>query len=149
MASTDGTTASPIPKINTTLPAAALARGAWRIVHDLQTKLVVIFSQTGATARVFAKHHFPVPIISMSSDQRVLRRMAMLYGVIPQQEPKFDDLGNLIAAVDELLLERKFAERGDRIVVVAGWSPATPDTMNGLVMHTVGDPWSTTRKAKK
>src|SRR6185436_9643181 len=30
------------PQIRSNLPRGALARGAWRIVHDLQTKLVAV-----------------------------------------------------------------------------------------------------------
>ena len=66
----------PAPKVRTTLPAGALARGALRIVSDLQAKLVVVWTQTGTTARVFSKHHFPCPIIALSPDHRSLRRMA-------------------------------------------------------------------------
>ena len=29
----------------------------------------------------------------------------------------------------------------DRIVIVAGWSPGIPGTMNGIVVHTVGQTW--------
>ena len=42
--------------------SAAVARGVWQIVNDLQVKLVVIWSQTGATARIFSKSRFPVPL---------------------------------------------------------------------------------------
>src|SRR5207248_3057828 len=89
------------PMVKTTLPAGALARGTLRIVHDLKAKLVVVWTQTGTTARVFSKHHFPVPIIALSSDHRTLRRMALHYGVIPQEMQATPDLTNLIARIDE------------------------------------------------
>src|SRR5206468_1014306 len=54
-----------VSKVGETSPAAALAQGALRIVQDLKAKLVVIWSQTGETARVFSKHHFPVPILAL------------------------------------------------------------------------------------
>jgi pyruvate kinase len=131
-----------VPLVKTTLPAGALARGALRIVHDLKAKLVVVWTQTGTTARVFSKHHFPVPIIALSPDHRSLRRMALHYGVIPQEMQATPDLTALIVRIDELIISRKYAERGDRILIVAGWSPGTPGTMNGLVIHTVGESWT-------
>jgi pyruvate kinase len=91
---------------------------------------------------VFSKHHFPVPIIAMSGDHRVLRRMALHFGVIPQEMSPSENLTALIAKVDEFVLGKKYAQLQDRILIVAGWSPSMPGTMNGIVIHTVGDAWT-------
>jgi pyruvate kinase len=130
------------PRVKTTLAAGSLARGALRIVRDLDCRLVVIWTQTGGTARVFSKHRFAVPIVALSNDPRTLRRMALHYGVIPQHMPIVDDIGRVMDATDKLIRDQKFAEPGQRVVVVAGWSPAMAGTMNGLVIHTVGTPWT-------
>ena len=130
------------PMVKTTLAAGALARGALRIVRDLDAKLVVVWTQTGTTARVFSKHRFPVPIIAMSSDHRSLRRMALHYGVVPQEMSTGPDLVSLISKVDEYVLAKKLAVAKDRIVIIAGWSPGTPGTMNGIVIHTIGETWA-------
>jgi pyruvate kinase len=130
------------PRIKTNLAAGSLARGALRIVEDLDAKLVIIWTQTGGTARVFSKHHFPVPIIALSPDQRTLRRMALHYGVVPQHMAAVDDIGAVMAATDQFVLEKKYAQPGERIVIVAGWSPASPGSMNGLVIHIVGTQWT-------
>lgn len=122
--------------------AAAMARGAWRIVSDLKVKLVVIWSQTGSTARVFSKHRFHCPIIAISSDPRALRRMSIHYGVVPELMDKTNDISGLFEQIDRTLLNRKYAQQGDRILIVAGWSPTTPDTMNGMIVHSVGDKWT-------
>ena len=102
----------------------------------------MVWTQTGTTARVFSKHHFPVPIIAMSPDHRALRRMALHYGVIPQEMSPSPDLTALIAKVDEFVLANQYAQVKDRILIVAGWSPSMPGTMNGIVIHTVGDAWT-------
>jgi pyruvate kinase len=131
------------PHIEITTPAAALARGAYRIVQDIKAKLVVIWSETGHTALVFSKHHFPVPIVALSSDPRALRRMAIHYGVVPEHLNRPDDMADLITAVDNCVCDKQYASRGDRIVIVAGWSPAMHGTMNGIVIHTLGEKWTT------
>jgi pyruvate kinase len=123
-------------------PSTALARGAWRIANDIGAKLIVIWSQTGSTARVFSKHHFHCPIVALSSDQRALRRMALNYGVVPQAMDRPSSTAQLVADVDNLLIRRKYAKEGDRILMVIGWSPATSDTMNGIIIHHVGDRWA-------
>ena len=130
------------PVVKSTLAAGALARGALRIVQDVAAKVVVVWTQTGNTARIFSKHHFPVPIVAMSGDPRSLRRMALHYGVVPVEMAPSPDLVDLIAKVDAYVRGHGMADAGDRIVVVAGWSPGSPGTMNGIVVHTVGQTWT-------
>ena len=119
--------------------SAAAAHGVWQIVRELEVKLVAIWSQTGATARIFSKTRFPVPIIALSSDHRALRRMALHYGVVPQEMSPPSDMRELIRSLDELLRSRKFAVEGDRIVCVVGAAFGIPGAMNGIIIHTVGD----------
>jgi pyruvate kinase len=126
-------------KLRTMQFSAAVANGVRRITEDLKVKLVVVYSQTGATARIFSKSRLSAPIVALSSDHRALRRMALHWGVIPQEMPPPRDMTELVASVDRLIRARKFAETGERIVVVAGSSLGTPGTMNGIVMHTVGE----------
>jgi pyruvate kinase len=121
--------------------SAAIARGVWQVVHDMKIKLVVVWSQTGATARIFSKNRFPTPIIALSSDHRALRQMALHYGVVPQEMNVPAGLGDLVTAVDQMLRVRGFADAGDRVVICAGSSLGTPGTMNAVVIHTVGEAW--------
>ena len=130
------------PVVKSTSQAGALARGAMRIVQDVGAKVVVVWTQTGNTARIFSKHHFPVPIIAMSGDPRSLRRMALHYGVVPVEMAPSPDMGHLIAKVDRYVRAHKLAAVDERVVIVAGWSPGMPGTMNGIVVHTVGQTWT-------
>ncbi|MGC4032884.1 MAG: pyruvate kinase [Tepidisphaeraceae bacterium] len=129
-----------LARLNNT--TTALARGAWRIVNDLKIKLVVIWSQTGSTARVFSKHHFHCPIVALSSDEGVLRRLSLNFGILPHRMDKPQKMADLFHIVDDLVQAKKYAMEGDTILLVAGWSPAMPDTMNGIILHTVGERWA-------
>jgi pyruvate kinase len=129
-------------KLHTLAMSAAMAKGVWQITQDMPIKMVVVWSQTGSTARLFSKLRMSTPILALSSDHRALRRMAMHYGVIPQEMPPPEQLTGMIAWVDTLVRERKMANSGDRIVIVAGLSMSTPGTMNNLVIHTVGEDWT-------
>jgi pyruvate kinase len=117
----------------------AVARGVRQIVTDLNVSLVVVHSQTGATARLFSKMRFPVPIVALSSDHRSLRKMAMHFGVVPHEMAPPNNMDEFVKAVDDLVRARKLARPGQRLVLVAGASLGTPGTLNGIVMHTVGE----------
>jgi pyruvate kinase len=119
--------------------SAAVANGVRRIAEDLKVKLVVVYSQTGATARIFSKSRLSAPILALSSDHRALRRMALHWGVIPQEMPPPTNMDDLVNHVDALICERGFAQSGDRIVIVAGASLGTPGTLNGVILHTIGE----------
>ncbi len=122
--------------------SAAMAKGVWQVVQDMRLRLVVVWSQTGSTARLFSKLRMGVPILALSSDHRALRRMAMHYGVFPQEMPPPETITDLIAWVDRFVRERQLAAVGERIVIVSGLSMSTPGTMNNLVIHTVGETWA-------
>ncbi len=140
VASTDSAR-EPVMRLKMLQLSGAIAKGVWQMVHDLNLKLVAIWSQTGGTARIFSKARFPVPIIALSSDHRALRRMALHYGVVPQEMiPPTDSIG-LVRQMDRLVQERNYAAPGDRIVIVAGSSMGTPGTMNSVIIHTVGEVW--------
>jgi pyruvate kinase len=128
-------------KMKTHQLSAAVARGVRDIVEDLKPTLVAVYSQTGATARIFSKYRFPVPIIALSADHRALRRMALHYGVVPQEMSAPKNMTELTAHIDWLVRDRKYAKVGERIVIVAGASLGTPGTLNSVVMHTLGDGW--------
>jgi pyruvate kinase len=139
----DGENKEPPLKIKTMQLSAAVANGVRRITEDLKIKLVVVYSQTGATARIFSKSRLAAPIVALSSDHRALRRMALHWGVIPQEMPPPRDMAELVHNIDRTLRERKFAEPGERIAIVSGASLGTPGTMNSIVLHTVGENYGT------
>ena len=125
-------------QLKTMALSAAVAKGVRQMVSELKAKLVVVWSQTGATARIFSKTRFPVSIIALSSDHRALRRMALHFGVIPQEVQPPGDPREFLRVVDDLVREQQFAATGDRIIVVAGSSLGTPGMLNGVLIHTVG-----------
>jgi pyruvate kinase len=128
----------PPPKLQTLHLSSAIARGVRQMVQDLKLKLVVLWSQTGGPARVFSKNRFPVPIIALSTDHRALRRMALLYGVIPFEGAPPETLDSMVEQIDDLIRHKHLASSGDRVVIVTGSALGTPGMMNGVVLHTVG-----------
>jgi pyruvate kinase len=133
---------APPLRLKTMSLSTALAKGVWQMVHELKPKLVVLWSTTGMTARIFSKARFPVPLIVLSSDHRTLRRMALHYGITPREMPPPANFTELVARADDLLRDQDFASPGDRILVVGGKSMGIPGTLDGIAIHTVGEQWT-------
>jgi len=116
----------------------AVAAGVWEIVREAKVKLVVLFSQSGATARIFSKYRFPVPVVAFTSDQRTLRQMVLHYGVLPLPMTPPASTKDLIHRVDAIVREQNLAGESDRIVIVTGPSMGVPGTANQVIIHTIG-----------
>lgn len=117
----------------------AVAHGANLLARSLDAKLVAVWTQTGNTARLLSKCRLPLPVIGLSPDEYVCRRMSMYYGVIPVQLSRDDEVLAMLGEVDAMLLEAKLAEKGDMIVVIAGTRLLQVGSTNALLIHLVGD----------
>src|SRR5687768_10892335 len=53
----------PMMRLKTMALSSAVAKGVWQMAAELKARLVVIWSQTGATARIFSKSRFIIPIV--------------------------------------------------------------------------------------
>ncbi len=118
---------------------AAIARGVWQLARELKIRLVVVWSQSGRSARVFSKLRFPVPILSLSSDVQVVRRMSIQYGIMAQVMDVPADVNELVEHVDTMLRHRGQAAPGDRVVVIGSTTLGTPGAANTVMVHTIGD----------
>jgi pyruvate kinase len=62
---------------------AAVVYGAGHIAAELEARLIVVASHTGAIALALSKQRNYVPTIGISDSARTLRRMCLYWGVIP------------------------------------------------------------------
>ena len=117
---------------------AALARGVHRIAAEARCSLVVVWSQSGATAGLLSKTRIDVPIIALSSNPAVCRRMSLDYGVIPWRMDLPKDSANLLPALDKLIQDNNWAKSGDNIVVVTGHPLGTPAATDTIQLRCLG-----------
>jgi pyruvate kinase len=115
----------------------AMAHSVGQIVDDIDAKLVVVWSQSGASARFLSKTRIDVPILALSSDQRACQQMCLHYGVIPRCKPIPEDIREFTHVVEQLIISRNWAQVGDRIVLVAGQPLGAAGTTNAIMVHTI------------
>lgn len=120
---------------------AALAHGAWDIAADLGAVAVVCWSENAGTARYLSQNRFHIPIIAFSSDARACRRMSLFRGVtaVCTKPPGNGSLREWNDAVDQYLLARSIARKGDAIVLLAGRPLGKAKKTNTLAIHRVGE----------
>jgi pyruvate kinase len=100
--------------------ARAISHAASAISVQLHVTAVVAFTLSGHTARLVSKKRPLAPILALTTDQRVVNRMALYWGVQPMLCPPMDRLEDLTSEMQRLLLEGGYVQRGDRVVMTGG-----------------------------
>jgi pyruvate kinase len=122
------------------LPASfpeVVAGIACRAAREAGASLIVSFTLSGTTARLLSHFRPKVPIIAFSPNQEVRRRLALLWGVVPRVLEPIQDTEAMVRRVEEELLSRGLAQKGERVVIVFGAPVGQPGKINSLRLHTV------------
>lgn len=100
--------------------AAFLANTAYHASKNLNTSAVVIDTLTGRTGRYMAAFRNRNPVFAACYSPRVMREMALSYGIYPfYMDPK-ENTDNFKRSVVSYLLEQGELAPSDRIIVVGG-----------------------------
>ncbi|MBK5255318.1 MAG: pyruvate kinase, partial [Vicinamibacteria bacterium] len=116
--------------------ARALARVASMVALELQAPWIMAFTETGSTARLVSGFRPRARIAGVTPSEKVHRRLALHWGVIPMLLPRVSDADELLAAGEQALKSAGFVKGGDRLVILAGQSH-TAGATNLLKVHTV------------
>ncbi len=118
--------------------AHAISDAACLAASDVKAKAIVVFTKSGWTARLVSKRRPATPIIAFTPDEKVLRRLALLWGVVPRFLPFTESTDALLAMLDEELLRAELVQPGDLVVIVAGIPVPAKGQANFLKIHRVG-----------
>ncbi|MGD8440696.1 MAG: pyruvate kinase, partial [Holophagae bacterium] len=96
---------------------------------------IVTTTSSGGTARIIARHRPSMPVLGVTTSDRVARQLALSWGVIPTVVPSTTDRSLLQRALLRELTTHRLAEAGDLVVVVAGLPLGFSDTANVIQVH--------------
>jgi pyruvate kinase len=98
----------------------AIAHAACSIAREVGAKLIVALTETGVTARLVSKARPGVPITAFSTEERVLRRLALYWGVAPRSLVAKATMEDQVRALGQYLTESGLLKSGERYVMVYG-----------------------------
>jgi len=87
---------------------------------NLDAKAIITPTESGFSARMVAKYRPKAPIIAVTADERVQRRLSLFWGVIPVNGPKVVSTDAMFASALESGQKSGLLETGDLVVVSAG-----------------------------
>jgi pyruvate kinase len=87
---------------------------------NLNAKIIIASSFSGKTARYVSKFKPKAMVVGLSPLDRTLRKMQILWGVVPVKTLEVDSTDSLLEQAVETVKERKYVEKDDVMILTAG-----------------------------
>jgi pyruvate kinase len=117
----------------------AIGQSVAHTALNLDVNAIITPTESGHTARMISKYRTKAPIVAVTANDHVCRRLALVWGVYPQ-------LGRICSSTDEMLdsavedsLNSGLVKHGDLVVITAGVPVGEAGTTNMMKIHVVGD----------
>ncbi len=110
----------------------AITTAAYYVAQDIKAACIVNYTTSGSTALRTARQRPGRPIMCLTQNNAVARRLCLSYGVFAVHVTDVKDTGGVVKKAIEIALQYKLAKKGDRFVLTAGVPFGTPGSTNIL-----------------
>ncbi|HEY2705526.1 MAG TPA: pyruvate kinase [Candidatus Dormibacteraeota bacterium] len=128
-----------LPSPASTSAAEAITAAAPRVAASVGAQVVVVFTETGMSARRLSRHRCDIPILAFTPNAAVRSQLALSWGVETFVVPRAGHTDEMVLQVERAMLELGRCEPGDLIVLVAGTLTGASGSTNLVRIHRVGD----------
>ena len=118
-------------------PEGIIGYSACSLAHELESRAIVAFTRSGITAERVSRCRPGTPIIAMTPDEQIARRLLIRRGVIPCIHQPIHTAGELVSESLALASGMDLTRPGDRIVIIAGNFAGVKGTTNMIQFETV------------
>ncbi|MBI5029555.1 MAG: pyruvate kinase [Chloroflexi bacterium] len=117
----------------------AIGNATCDIARQLNAKLIITATSSGFTARMISRHRPMVPIFAVTSSEKTLRRLALVWGVAAQQIMHATTMEQVVsegiaAAVNQGLVREK-----EVVIITAGVPAGIAGRTNMIQVRVVGE----------
>jgi pyruvate kinase len=98
----------------------ATVRAAAYAALEVGAKLIVVFTESGRTARMMAQEQMPIRIVAFTPNERTYRQLTLSWGINSEMLPAANSRAQLLYKGEKRLMELGLAKSGDRVVFIAG-----------------------------
>ncbi|WP_129596574.1 pyruvate kinase [Anaerophilus nitritogenes] len=113
----------------------ATCSSAW----DLGATAIITATASGYTARMVSKFRPKAPIIVATTNEKVMRKMALTWGTYPVKTQDGHSTDEVFDISIEKTLEAGYIKPGDLVVITAGVPVGVAGTTNTIKVHIAGE----------
>ncbi|MGH2494652.1 MAG: pyruvate kinase [Ktedonobacteraceae bacterium] len=117
--------------------AQAVSHAARALAEDTHVRDIVVFTRSGNSARLISNDRPRVPILAYTPSEHVYHQLALWWGVWPHHISMQGTTENLIALVEQRLLEDDLAQPGEYVVIMGGLPIASQARTNFVKLHRI------------
>ena len=117
----------------------AIGQSVAHTALNLNVNAIITPTESGHTARMISKYRTKAPIIAITSNSHVVRRLALVWGVYPLLGKKAETTDEMLAYAVEESIRSGMVKQSDLIVITAGVPVGETGTTNMMKIHVVGD----------
>jgi pyruvate kinase len=121
-------------------PAHAVAAAAADLAEAIGAPVIVTYTSSGATAARIARKRPTLPILALTPDERIARRMRLLWGVHSLRSGVADSYDSMVRRAAGSALAEGLALPAEHIVVCAGVPFGLAGSTNNLRVVQAGNP---------
>ncbi len=102
-------------------PSDAITTAAFYVAQDVEAMAIVTYTMSGSTVLRMARQRPDVPILCLTPDEKVARRLSVSYGVHAVCTPEIQgDFSGPVPHAVGVIKEEGLAEKGQRFIMTAG-----------------------------
>ncbi len=115
----------------------AIGESTVALAIDLGAKLIITLTSTGYSARMVSRHRPSIPILAVTVNEHIRRRLALVWGIESACVQEHTDIEQLVLDALRVAQEQHLAARGDRVVITAGVPTGISGSTNMVQVRTV------------
>lgn len=116
----------------------AISKATCTTAEDLKATAIITATSSGYTSKAVSKFRPKAPIIAATTSERVMRKLALVWGVYPVLSVKSENTDEVIDMSIHSAMLKGYVKEGDLIVITAGIPVGVSGTTNLIKVHTIG-----------
>ena len=117
--------------------ALGVSYSACQLSALVKSKYIVAFTLSGRTALNISKYRPPIPILGMSPNCEILKRLSLYWGVYGVKIDKVSTTEELLDRAERVLINQRYCKEDDTVILVGGVPVTGNEPTNMIKVHRV------------
>lgn len=118
---------------------SAIGQSVAHTASNLDAAAILTATESGYTAQMTSRFRPKSPILAITSNERALRKMALVWGVTPLFGEKASTTDEMLDRTVEASVSAGYVKQGDLVIITAGVPVGETGTTNLLKVHMLGE----------